>query len=80
MFNTLGNLVVNPAAGLLLINFDSGRTLQLSGSASIDWDAERVRTFAGAERIVDFAISKVIDNPLGFPLQSRFRQFSRFNP
>jgi hypothetical protein len=80
MFNTLGNLVVNPAAGLLFIDFDGGRTLQLSGLASIDWSPERVRTFAGAERVVDFAIAEVIDNPFGFPLQSRFRQFSRFNP
>jgi len=81
MFNTLGNLVVNPAAGLLFIDFDGGRTLQLSGLASIDWNPERVRTFAGAERVVDFAIAEeVIDNPFGFPLQSRFRQFSRFNP
>jgi predicted pyridoxine 5'-phosphate oxidase superfamily flavin-nucleotide-binding protein len=80
MFNTLGNLVVNSVAGLLFIDFDGGRTLQLSGSASIDWNPERVRTFAGAERIVDFAIAEVIENPFGFPLQSRFRQFSRFNP
>jgi uncharacterized protein len=80
MFNTLGNLVINPAAGLLFIDFDSGRTLQFSGLSSIDWNPERVRTFAGAERVVDFAIAEVVDNPFGFPLQSRFRQFSRFNP
>lgn len=80
MFNTLGNVMVNPQAGLLFIDFDGGRTLQLSGSASIDWDPERVRSFAGAERIVDFELAKVIDNSFGFPLQSKFRQFSRFNP
>lgn len=80
MFNTLGNITVNPGAGLLFIDFDSGRTLQLSGSASIDWDPERALGFAGAERIVDFAIAEIIDDPRGFPLQSRFRQFSRFNP
>jgi hypothetical protein len=39
-----------------------------------------VRSFAGAERIVDFELAKVIDNSFGFPLQSKFRQFSRFNP
>lgn len=80
MFNTLGNLMVNPKAGLLFIDFDGGRTLQLSGFASIDWNPERVRSFAGAERIVDFELAKVIDNSFGFPLQSKFRQFSRFNP
>jgi uncharacterized protein len=80
MFNTLGNIAVNPQAGLLFIDFDGGRTLQLSGSASIDWNPERLRSFAGAERIVDFELAEIIDNPFGFPLQSRFRQFSRFNP
>jgi hypothetical protein len=30
--------------------------------------------------MVDFELAEIIDNPFGFPLQSRFRQFSRFNP
>jgi uncharacterized protein len=80
MFNTLGNLTINPRAALLFIDFESGSTLQLGGTASIDWDQARARTFAGAERVVDFAIEQVVDNRVGFPLISRFRQFSRFNP
>src|SRR6202046_1796682 len=80
MFNTLGNLTVNPHAGLLFIDFDSGRTLQLAGRASIDWSPERVRTFPGAERVVDFELEQIIDNPAGFPLIAKFRQFSRSNP
>jgi uncharacterized protein len=46
MFNTLGNVTVNPHAGLLFIDFDSGRILQLTGRASTDWNPDRVRTFA----------------------------------
>jgi len=80
MFNTLGNLTVNPHAGLLFIDFDSGVTLQLSGRASIDWTPERIRTFAGAERVVDFELEQIIDTPAGFPLTAKFRQFSRNNP
>ena len=80
MFNTLGNLAVNPHAGLLFIDFDSGRTLQLTGRASIDWDPERVRTFPGAERVIDFELEQVIDTPAGFPLIAKFRQYSRNNP
>lgn len=80
MFNTLGNLTVNPRAGLLFIDFDSGRTLQLTGSASIDWTPERVREFEGAERVVDYDIAEVIGHPSGFPLLSKFRHLSRFNP
>lgn len=35
MFNTLGNLAVNPAAGLLFVDFDGGETLQLTGRADL---------------------------------------------
>jgi predicted pyridoxine 5'-phosphate oxidase superfamily flavin-nucleotide-binding protein len=80
MFNTLGNLAMNPNAGLLFIDFDSGRTLQLTGAAAIDWNPERVRDFAGAERIVDFEVAQVVANECGFPLITKFRQYSRFNP
>jgi hypothetical protein len=38
MFNSLGNLAVDPAAALLFIDFVSGRTLQLSGAADVRWD------------------------------------------
>lgn len=80
MFNTLGNVTVNPHAGLLFIDFDSGRTLQLTGRASIDWNPERVRTFPGAERVVDLKLEQIIDTPAGFPLVAKFRQYSRNNP
>ena len=35
MFNTLGNLAVNPVAGLLFVDFDAGETLQLTGRAEL---------------------------------------------
>ncbi len=80
MFNTLGNVTINPRAGLLFIDFDTGRTLQLTGEASIDWSPDRARTFAGAERVLDFGLEQIIDTPMGFPLTTKFRQFSRNNP
>lgn len=41
MFNSLGNLAVDETAALLFIDFASGQTLQLSGTAVIDWTASR---------------------------------------
>lgn len=38
MFNSLGNLAVDPAAALLLLDPVSGRPLHLSGTASVRWD------------------------------------------
>lgn len=68
MFNTLGNLATNPACGLLFIDFDSGRTLQLHGSASIDWDPARAASIPGAGRIIDFAVANVIDTEAVIPV------------
>jgi predicted pyridoxine 5'-phosphate oxidase superfamily flavin-nucleotide-binding protein len=80
MFNTLGNIASNPRAGLLFIDFESGRTLQLTGRAAIDWDPARTVSFAGAERVVDFTLDEVIDNPHGFAWRYTLRDYSEFNP
>lgn len=37
MFNSLGNLAVDAAAALLFLDFGTGRTLQLSGTAEVEW-------------------------------------------
>lgn len=37
MFNSLGNITVNPEASLLFVDFATGRTLQLSGTADVEW-------------------------------------------
>lgn len=38
MFNTLGNLVGHPRAGLLFVDFERGDLLQLTGRAEIRWE------------------------------------------
>lgn len=50
-FNTLGNLLVYPRAGLLFIDFAGGNLLQIAGAASILPDGVDVEGFPGAERI-----------------------------
>ncbi|MGD0700976.1 MAG: pyridoxamine 5'-phosphate oxidase family protein [Trebonia sp.] len=39
LFNSFGNLAVDPEASLLFADFDTGSTLQLSGTAEVDWAA-----------------------------------------
>jgi predicted pyridoxine 5'-phosphate oxidase superfamily flavin-nucleotide-binding protein len=43
MFNTLGNIALSPAAGLLFIDFERGATLSLSGVAEIVWHDDNER-------------------------------------
>lgn len=49
-FNTLGNLLGDPHAGLLLIDFASGDLLQLQGRAEIEWTPGGTGP-AGAEQL-----------------------------
>jgi uncharacterized protein len=41
MFNTLGNLLVEPRCSLLFVDFASNHTLRIDGTASIDWGEPR---------------------------------------
>ncbi len=41
MFQTLGNIAVDPRVGLLFVSFDTGTTLQLTGEARILWEPAR---------------------------------------
>jgi predicted pyridoxine 5'-phosphate oxidase superfamily flavin-nucleotide-binding protein len=52
LFNTLGNLTVNPRAGLLFVDFASGDLLQLTGSAEVVWEGPELEGFTGAQRLV----------------------------
>jgi predicted pyridoxine 5'-phosphate oxidase superfamily flavin-nucleotide-binding protein len=61
MFNTLGNLAVDPAAALLFPDFAGGRTLQLSGKAITEWTAPGVPgDDAATGRIVHFTPDQVV--------------------
>ncbi|MCZ6888451.1 MAG: pyridoxamine 5'-phosphate oxidase family protein [Gammaproteobacteria bacterium] len=77
-FNTLGNLLLNPRAGLLFIDFASGDLLYIACSAQVIWDGEDLAAFAGAERLVRFSVEKVrlVENAL--PLAFSFVDASPF--
>jgi hypothetical protein len=80
MFNTLGNLAVDPHAGLLFVDFASGDTLQITGEARVLWDAESAGRFAGAQRVVSFRIAGIIHTPGAARLRWRFLEYSPANP
>jgi uncharacterized protein len=55
MFNTLGNLTVDPRAGLVFPDFAGGGTLQLTGRAKVDWKE------GAPKATVDFEIDEVLE-------------------
>jgi predicted pyridoxine 5'-phosphate oxidase superfamily flavin-nucleotide-binding protein len=50
-FNTLGNLVSEPRAALLFIDFPTGDLLHVQGTTEIVWSGPEVRALDGAERL-----------------------------
>jgi predicted pyridoxine 5'-phosphate oxidase superfamily flavin-nucleotide-binding protein len=57
-FNTIGNLMLDPRAGLLFIDFERGDLLYLTGTAEVIWDSDEIRAFTGAERLIRFYIAQ----------------------
>jgi predicted pyridoxine 5'-phosphate oxidase superfamily flavin-nucleotide-binding protein len=78
MFNTLGNIEVNPSVGLLFFEFGSGRSVQLTGRASVDWSESRAQQFKGAQRIIDVDVDEVREVPEATALRYRFEAYSPF--
>jgi predicted pyridoxine 5'-phosphate oxidase superfamily flavin-nucleotide-binding protein len=78
MMMTLGNLQQDPAAGLLFVDWATGTTLQVSGRAQVEWDADP--GLPGAQRQVRFDIDRVVQLDHASPLQWTEPVPSRFNP
>lgn len=75
-FNTLGNLQVNPVAGLLFVDFASGTLLQVSGRAQVLLDSPLLSSFEGAERLWTVDVQQVVLRPAAVSLRWAFREFS----
>jgi ferredoxin-NADP reductase len=71
-FNTLGNLLLNPRAGLLFIDFNTGDLLQLRGRTEIILDGPQVEAFQGAERLWTIDVEQVVRRPAALALRWRF--------
>ncbi|MDY0056940.1 MAG: pyridoxamine 5'-phosphate oxidase family protein [Methyloversatilis sp.] len=68
-FNTLGNLLLEPRAGLLFIDFDSGDLLHVSARAEIVWDGDEVDAHPGAQRLLRLTVTGALRVPRGLPLE-----------
>lgn len=75
-FNTIGNIFLNPRAGLLFIDFESGDLLYLTCKAEIIWDSEEKRAFVGAERFVRLTVDEGVLVENAVPIRWNFRDYS----
>ena len=75
MFMTLGNISANPRAGLLIPDWHSGSTLQLTGTAEISWESR-----PGAQCSVEFTIDEIVELSDVSPLRWSSPELSPANP
>jgi ferredoxin-NADP reductase/predicted pyridoxine 5'-phosphate oxidase superfamily flavin-nucleotide-binding protein len=68
-YNTLGNLVLDPHAGLLFVDFEHGSLLQLTGLATIEWQATDLERFPGARRMIAFELDEAVEVQNALPLR-----------
>jgi predicted pyridoxine 5'-phosphate oxidase superfamily flavin-nucleotide-binding protein len=80
MFLTLGNLRVNPAAGIVVPDWQTGSVLHLSGTARTVWDPAEIAAVPGAQRLVEFSVEAVREITAASPLRWSEPGYSRFNP
>jgi len=59
LYQTLGNLHLDPRAGLLFIDFETGDYLQVCCTTSLVWDGPEVEAFVGAERLLRLNVVSV---------------------
>ena len=75
-FNTLGNLLLNPRAGLLFVDFASGDLLQFSGRTELTLEGEAIASFPGAERLWHLQVERMIRRPAALGLRWAFLAWS----
>ncbi len=81
MFNTLGNLVVNPAAGLVVPDFEHGRALQLTGRAEVLFNSDDpIDATGGTHRFLVFHTDEWLQLALPAAVKTELLDYSPFNP
>ncbi|MCY0147560.1 pyridoxamine 5'-phosphate oxidase family protein [Hoeflea sp. G2-23] len=76
-FNTLGNFLVNPKAGLLFADFQSGDLLHLTGTVELlPEDDPQVVAFEGAERAWRFTLDHGCWRQNALPIRYEFEAYA----
>ncbi|MBW2275355.1 MAG: pyridoxamine 5'-phosphate oxidase family protein [Deltaproteobacteria bacterium] len=68
-FNTIGNLMLDPRAGLLFVDFEVGSLLQLTGRTEIEWGKEEAMRFPGARRLIRFHLEESVELEAALPIR-----------
>ena len=75
-FNTFGNLLQEPRAALLFVDFATGTLLQLQGEAEIVWQGPELARLDGAERLWRFRVKRGWRRPRALSLRWSAPEFA----
>lgn len=81
MFNTLGNLELEPRCGLVFPDFEGARQLQLTGHARAHFGVDAgIDQTGGTGRWIEFQVHSWRSTPLTLPQRWRLLEASPYNP
>lgn len=80
MYRSWGNVLVNPAVGLLFLDFEQPRRLRVNGSATITADDPLRADFPGSVFIVRVTASRIFPNCPRYLHRMRLVEYSAYAP
>jgi predicted pyridoxine 5'-phosphate oxidase superfamily flavin-nucleotide-binding protein len=81
LFNTLGNLLIDPHIGLLIPDFEGNRELQITGSAKVEWSAPDPEDLTGGtHRIIEVQVEEWRQRPMSVAVESVVIDYSPYDP
>jgi uncharacterized protein len=81
MLSSFGNFTINPQAGLAFVDYEDGKVLQLTGTASLYWDQPDPNgETGGTNRFWQFRPDCWHESDIPKNVHQRFFEYSPFNP
>lgn len=80
MFQTLGNLTVDPRIGMLIVDWETGLTLQLAGIGEVMWSGPEVDNRPKVDRVVAIDVESVVEQACALPVRYELRDPHHLNP
>ncbi|WP_299598249.1 pyridoxamine 5'-phosphate oxidase family protein [uncultured Tateyamaria sp.] len=80
LYNTFGNLLLNPDAALLFIDFETGDQLHMHGTAALIEDSDAAAAHPGALRLLQVTITSVTRRKAATGLRWQFIETSPVSP
>jgi predicted pyridoxine 5'-phosphate oxidase superfamily flavin-nucleotide-binding protein len=75
-FNTFGNMLVDPRAAILLVDFASGDVLHLQGTSEVLWNSDEAQQLTGAQRLWRFHVQRGVRMERAVGLRWSLKEFA----